>query len=59
MVSFVDNRPHTYSFSFTPDNVERMGNGNMIVRGVSIERKKREYRHTNPSKYKQHKKRRK
>ena len=54
----IDDRTHNYTFTFNADQVEPVPGG-YVVRGVSIDYKRREYRHSNPSKYYFLKKRRK
>jgi hypothetical protein len=46
----VDVSDRTYEFTITSDCVERIPGG-FVFRDVSIDFKRREYRHTNPSKY--------
>lgn len=49
MIDF-DNRLREFTFTFDADQMESIPGG-YIVRGVSIDYKRREYRHSTPSKY--------
>lgn len=55
MVANIKDRAYTFSFSFGPDQMEEI-DGGFVVHGAKLEYKKRQYRHTNPSRY--HKKKR-
>lgn len=56
MVANIKDRAYTFSFSFGPDQMEEI-EGGFVVHGAKLEYTKRQYRHTNPSKYNKRNKR--